>query len=54
MLWTNRSFKDEVYGHLARIGKATSSPKRLELLQWFSENATPSLIAYGNSEVTER
>jgi rhodanese-related sulfurtransferase/DNA-binding transcriptional ArsR family regulator len=33
MLWTKRSFKDEVYGHLARIGKATSSPKRLELLE---------------------
>jgi rhodanese-related sulfurtransferase/DNA-binding transcriptional ArsR family regulator len=33
MLWTKRSYKDEVYGHLARIGKATSSPKRLELLE---------------------
>lgn len=28
----NRRFKDEVYGHLARLGKATSAPKRLELL----------------------
>ena len=28
----HRSFKDSVYGQLARIGKATSSPRRLELL----------------------
>jgi rhodanese-related sulfurtransferase/predicted transcriptional regulator len=28
----HRSFKDSIYGQLARIGKATSSPKRLELL----------------------
>ena len=27
-----RAFKDAAYGHLARIGKALSSPKRLELL----------------------
>jgi rhodanese-related sulfurtransferase/predicted transcriptional regulator len=27
-----RSFKDSIYGQLARIGKATSSPRRLELL----------------------
>src|SRR5262249_23582603 len=33
--WTSiakRDFKDAAYGHLARIGKALSSPKRLELL----------------------
>jgi rhodanese-related sulfurtransferase/predicted transcriptional regulator len=29
---THRSFKDSIYGQLARIGKATSSPRRLELL----------------------
>ncbi len=28
----SRRFKDDAYGHLARIGKAASSPKRLELL----------------------
>src|SRR5215471_10329201 len=27
-----REFKDASYGHLARIGKALASPKRLELL----------------------
>lgn len=27
-----RQFKDDAYGHLARIGKALASPKRLELL----------------------
>lgn len=29
---TKRAFKDAVYGHIARLGKAASSPKRLELL----------------------
>lgn len=28
----NRAFKNEIYEHLARIGKAVSSPRRLELL----------------------
>lgn len=28
----NRRFKDEIYGQFSRIGKAVSSPKRLELL----------------------
>jgi rhodanese-related sulfurtransferase len=28
----NRAFKDEIYDQFARIGKAVSSPKRLELL----------------------
>jgi rhodanese-related sulfurtransferase len=28
----HRSFKDSIYGQLARIGKAISSPRRLELL----------------------
>lgn len=28
----NRRFKDEIYEHFSRIGKAVSSPKRLELL----------------------
>jgi hypothetical protein len=28
----NRSFKDAIYEQLARLGKAVSAPKRLELL----------------------
>jgi DNA-binding transcriptional ArsR family regulator len=28
----NRKFKDSIYEQFARIGKAVSSPKRLELL----------------------
>jgi rhodanese-related sulfurtransferase len=28
----HRQFKDSIYEHLARLGKATSAPKRLELL----------------------
>jgi len=28
----NRRFKDEIYEQFSRIGKAVSSPKRLELL----------------------
>lgn len=27
-----RRFKDEIYGHFARLGKAVSSPRRIELL----------------------
>jgi rhodanese-related sulfurtransferase len=29
---TGRSFKDAAYGHVARVGKALASPRRLELL----------------------
>src|SRR3972149_3677050 len=29
---THRAFKNAIYGQLARIGKAVSSPRRLELL----------------------
>ena len=32
MKYTNRAFKDAIYEQFARIGKAVSSPKRLELL----------------------
>src|SRR4029453_13829730 len=32
MLTPHRRFKDSIYDQLARLGKATSSPKRLELL----------------------
>src|ERR671937_1190266 len=30
---THREFKDRLYGQLARIGKALSSPHRLEILE---------------------
>jgi len=32
-LYGARRFKNEVYGQLARIGKALASPRRLELLE---------------------
>ncbi|HEV2378497.1 MAG TPA: metalloregulator ArsR/SmtB family transcription factor [Terriglobia bacterium] len=38
MVRTKRSFKDAVYGQLARAGKALSSPKRLELLDLLSQS----------------
>lgn len=34
-----RTFKDDAYGQLARIGKALSSPKRLELLDLLCQTA---------------
>ena len=34
-----REFKDEIYGEFARIGKALSSPKRLELLDFLSQSS---------------
>src|SRR3990167_7024189 len=37
MVAPNRRFKDAVYEQLARIGKATSAPKRLELLDLLSQ-----------------
>ncbi|MFA5043765.1 MAG: metalloregulator ArsR/SmtB family transcription factor [Kiritimatiellia bacterium] len=33
----DRHFKDQIYEHLGRIGKALSSPKRLELLDLLSQ-----------------
>lgn len=38
MVRTKRSFKNAVYGQLARAGKALSSPKRLELLDLLSQS----------------
>ena len=32
-----RRFKDDIYEQLARIGKATSAPRRLELLDLLSQ-----------------
>lgn len=37
MARTPRQFKDEVYEQIARIGKAASAPKRLELLDLLSQ-----------------
>jgi rhodanese-related sulfurtransferase/DNA-binding transcriptional ArsR family regulator len=44
-LQRKRQFKDAAYGHLARIGKALASPKRLELLDLLcqSERAVEQL-----------
>src|SRR5262245_45428903 len=32
-----RRFKDDIYGQLARVGKALASPKRLEILELLSQ-----------------
>lgn len=46
MVPPNRRFKDAVYEQLARIGKATSAPKRLELLDLLSQGPrTVELLA---------
>ena len=46
MAHPNRRFKDAVYEQLARIGKATSAPKRLELLDLLSQGPrTVELLA---------
>lgn len=46
MVPLNRRFKDAVYEQLARIGKATSAPKRLELLDLLSQGPrTVELLA---------
>lgn len=34
---THRDFKDRLYGQLARIGKALSSPRRLEILELLAQ-----------------
>jgi rhodanese-related sulfurtransferase/DNA-binding transcriptional ArsR family regulator len=34
---THREFKDRLYGHLARLGKALSSPHRLEMLELLAQ-----------------
>ena len=33
----HRAWKDEVYGHMARMGKALSSPRRLEILDLLAQ-----------------
>ena len=35
---THREFKDRLYGHFARIGKALSSPHRLEILELLAQS----------------
>src|ERR687897_3115610 len=37
MVDTHRDFKDRLYGQLARIGKALSSPHRLEILELLAQ-----------------
>ena len=38
MAGTHRDFKDRLYGQLARIGKALSSPHRLEILELLAQS----------------
>ncbi len=35
---THRAFKDRLYGQFARIGKALSSPHRLEILELLAQS----------------
>ena len=35
---THREFKDRLYGQFARIGKALSSPHRIEILELLSQS----------------
>src|SRR5512134_1737007 len=44
---THRAFKNRLYGQLARLGKALSSPHRLEMLELLaqSERTVESLAA---------
>src|ERR687897_3423171 len=37
MVDTHRDFKDRLYGQLARVGKALSSPHRLEILELLAQ-----------------
>lgn len=36
--WTHRDFKNRLYGQFARIGKALSSPHRLEILELLAQS----------------
>lgn len=49
---TNRRFKDAVYEQLARIGKATSAPKRLELLDLLCQGPRTVELLAGEAGIT--
>ena len=46
----NRSLKDLLYEQVSRVGKALSSPKRLEILEMLAqgEKAVETISAEGN------
>ena len=48
----NRAFKDAIYGQFARIGKAVSSPKRLELLDLICQGPRTVEILAKESSLT--
>src|ERR1043166_6262152 len=47
-----RGFKDSAYGQLARIGKALSSPKRLELLDLLCQTDRTVEVLAGETEMS--
>src|SRR4030066_1903000 len=47
----NRSLKDLLYEQVARIGKAVSSPKRLELLELLAQGEKPVEVLAGELAV---
>jgi len=49
---SKREFKDSVYGELARVSKALSSPKRLELLDLLCQTDRTVEILAGETEMT--
>jgi len=48
----NRTFKDAIYEQFARIGKAVSSPKRLELLDLLCQGPRTVEILAKESSLT--
>ncbi len=48
----NRAFKDAIYEQFARIGKAVSSPKRLELLDLLCQGPRTVEILAKESSLT--
>lgn len=49
---SNRAFKDAIYEQFARIGKAVSSPKRLELLDLLCQGPRTVEVLAGESGLT--
>src|ERR1051326_3794779 len=49
---SKRDFKDSAYGELARVGKALSSPKRLELLDLLCQTDRTVEVLAGETEMT--
>jgi len=47
-----RRFKDSVYGHIARLGKAVAAPKRLELLDLLCQSPRTVEVLAGQAGVS--